>query len=236
MARPASKSAGTLTREHRNRRPAKPKPGRPTAAAAARLESAILEAATASFLRDGYAATSIEAIAKARSVAKRTIYARWSGKPALFRAVVEQLMAQWLVVSGEWEPAASLEADLRQAADRIMAVALTAEAVALYRLLVAESGRFPELPRMIHEVGANAGLTRIASLLRAAVARGEVADHDTVFAAEQFMHLLLAGPQRRALGLGEELAAEQTLAWRDKTICLFLGGLNSLRLLSPPKQ
>jgi AcrR family transcriptional regulator len=236
MARLASKAAGSPTRDHRIRRPAKPKAGRPTAAAAARLEADILEQATASFLRDGYAATSIEAIAKARSVAKRTIYARWSGKPALFRAVVEQLMSQWLVLSGEWEPAASLEAALRQAADRIMAIGLTAEAVALYRLLVAESGRFPELPGMIRDAGANAGVTRIVALLRAAVARGEVVDHDTVFAAEQFLHLLLAGPQRRALGLGEELGAEQTIAWRDKTIGLFLGGLNSLRLLSQPKE
>jgi AcrR family transcriptional regulator len=236
MARPARKAAGHATREHRNRRPAKPKPGRPTAAAAVRLEAAILEQATASFLRDGYAATSIEAIAKARSVAKRTIYARWSGKPALFRAVVEQLMSQWLVLSGEWEHAAPIEAALREAADRIMAVALTAEAIALFRLLVAEGSRFPELPRMMHEAGANAGVIRISALLRAAVARGEVVDHDTVFSSEQFMHLLLAGPQRRALGLGEELGTEQTLAWRDKTICLFLGGLDSLRLLPPPKE
>lgn len=235
MARPASKTAGHATREHRNRRPAKPKPGRPTAAAAARLEAAILEYATTSFLRDGYAATSIESIAKACSVAKRTIYARWSGKPALFRAVVEQLMSQWLVLSGEWEPADPIELALRQAADRIMAVALTPEAVALYRLLIAESARFPELPRMMQEAGASAGVIRIAALLRAAVARGEIEDHDTIFSAEQFMHLLLAGPQRRALGLGDALGIEQTIAWRDKTICLFLGGLNSLRLLPPPK-
>ncbi|HET6607165.1 MAG TPA: TetR/AcrR family transcriptional regulator [Rhodopila sp.] len=236
MARPASKTAGPTKRERRNRRPVKPKPGRPTAAAAARLEAAILEQATASFLQDGYAATSIEAIAKARSVAKRTIYARWSGKPALFRAVVERLMAQWLVLTGEWEPAETVDAALRQAADRIMAAALTAEAVALYRLLVAESNRFPELPRMMREAGASAGVQHIATLLRAAIERGEIVEHDTVFSSEQFMHLLLAGPQRRALGLGEELRPEQTTAWRDMTICLFLGGLNSLRLPPPPKE
>jgi TetR/AcrR family transcriptional repressor of mexJK operon len=236
MPRPASKTAGPTKRERRNRRPIQAKPGRPTAAAAAKLEAAILEQATTSFLQDGYAATSIEAIAKARSVAKRTIYARWSGKPALFRAVVERLMAQWLVLTGEWEPADTVDAALRQAADRIMAAALTAEAVALYRLLVAESNRFPELPRMMREAGASAGVQRIAALLRAAVERGEIADHDIVFSSEQFMHLLLAGPQRRALGLGEELGPEQTIAWRDMTICLFLGGLNSLRLPPPPKE
>ena len=63
--------------------------GRPTAQAAALLETTILDAATEAFLADGYAATTIEAIARTCGVAKRTIYARWSGKPALFRAVLD---------------------------------------------------------------------------------------------------------------------------------------------------
>ncbi len=236
MGRVAGGTAGSATASRRGCRPTKPKVGRPTAADAVLLEASILREATACFLRDGYAATSIEAMAKACSVAKRTIYARWPGKPALFRAVLERLMTEWFAISGEWTPAASLEPSLHEAARGIMAVALTPDAVALYRLLIAESARFPELPRMMREAGANAGSARVAVLLQAAIVRGEVADHDTVFAAEQFMHLLLAGPQRRALGLGEELDNEQTSAWRDKTIRLFLGGLNSLRLLPPAEE
>ena len=64
--------------------------GRPTVEAAAQLEIPTPDAATAAFLADGYAATTIEAIARTCRVAKRTIYARWSGKPALFRAVLER--------------------------------------------------------------------------------------------------------------------------------------------------
>jgi Bacterial regulatory proteins, tetR family len=44
-------------------------------------EITILDAATSAFLADGYAATTIEAIAQTCRIAKRTIYARWSGKP-----------------------------------------------------------------------------------------------------------------------------------------------------------
>ena len=138
------------------RRPLKARAGRPTAADAIKREAAILEQATASFLQDGYAATSIEAIAKAQSAAKRTIYARWSGKPALFRAVAEHLIARWLAHSGVWDDPPDLEAALREAAERIMTVALTPEAIALNRLMIAESARFPELPRMMHEAGADA--------------------------------------------------------------------------------
>jgi TetR/AcrR family transcriptional regulator, mexJK operon transcriptional repressor len=201
--------------------------GRPTASAAALLETTILKAATAAFLADGYAATTIEAIARTCSVAKRTIYARWSGKPALFRAVLEQLMGKWLSDAGDWADAESLEMALDGAAARILAVALTPEAVALNRLLIAESARFPELPVMMHQAGAGEGTSRIAALLDRAVARGTLRKQDTVFAAEQFLHLVLAGPQRRALGLGPKLDEQQTVLWRKAAVTLFLCGVQS---------
>jgi AcrR family transcriptional regulator len=211
--------------------------GRPTAEAAALLETTILDAATIAFLAAGYAATTIEAIARTRGVAKRTIYARWDGKPALFRAVLERLMAKWLSSVGDWSGRDGsngntidrdrLEATLNDAADRILAVALSPEAVALHRLLIAESARFPGLPLMMHQAGAGEGTSGIAALLDRAVAGGVLPKQDTAFAAEQFLHLLLAGPQRRALGLGRPLDGQQIDDWRQASVRLFLSGVDS---------
>jgi TetR/AcrR family transcriptional repressor of mexJK operon len=201
--------------------------GRPTAQAAALLETKILDTATAAFLADGYAATTIEAVARACSVAKRTIYARWSGKPALFRAVLERLMAKWLSRAGDWAAADTLEVALNGAAERILAIALTPEAIALHRLLIAESGRFPELPMMMHQAGASEGSNRIGALLDRAVATGELPPQDTAFAAEQFLNLVLTGPQRRALGLGRPLDERQTDTWQKAAVAIFLGGIRS---------
>lgn len=201
--------------------------GRPTAEAAALLEITILDAATAAFLADGYAATTIEAIARTCRVAKRTIYARWDGKPALFRAVLERLMAKWLSDAGDWAEADDLEAALNNAAVLILAIALTPEAIALNRLLIAESGRFPELPLMLRQAGATEGTTRIAALLDRAITQGVLPPRDTVFAAEQFLHLVLAGPQRRALGLGPKLDEQQVQAWRQASVALFIRGIAS---------
>jgi AcrR family transcriptional regulator len=201
--------------------------GRPTADAAALLETAILDAATAAFLAAGYAATTIESIARSCGVAKRTIYARWDGKPALFRSVLQRLMARWLSTAGEWTETDNLETELDDAAEHILAVALTPEAVALSRLLIAESARFPELPLMMQQAGALEGTARIACLLDRAVVRGELSAHDTMFAAEQFLHLLVAGPQRRSFGLGVPLDTQQIMVWRKATIRLFLSGVGS---------
>jgi len=201
--------------------------GRPTAFAAAQLETTILVAATTAFLANGYAATTIEAIARECHVAKRTIYARWSGKPGLFRAVLEQLMAKWLSTAGDWGQIDDLPAALDNAADRILSVALTPEAIALHRLLIAESARFPELPLMLDQAGAAEGAIRIAALLDRAIADGRLPPRDTGFAAEQFLHLVLAGPQRRALGLGPKLDGQQAQAWRKAAVALFLTGIES---------
>lgn len=204
--------------------------GRPTAKAAAQLETTILDAATTAFLADGYAATTIEAVARACNTAKRTIYARWNGKPALFRAVIERLMAKWLSTAGDWAEAQNLDDALNQAATRILAVALTPEAVALNRLLIAESARFPELPRMMQLAGAGQGTARIAALIDRAIAQGKAPTVDSAFAAEQFMHLVLAGPQHRALGLGPALDEKSLEVWRKASVDLFLSGLYSWRL------
>ena len=201
--------------------------GRPTASAAAQIEAIILDAATIAFLADGYAATTIEAIARSCGVAKRTIYARWAGKPALFRAVLERLMARWLSIAGDWGEVEELESALDVAAERILSVALTPEAVALNRLLIAESVRFPELPLMMHQAGAGQGTARIAALLDRAVVKGKLPPLDTGFAAEQLLHMLVAGPQKRALGLGQKLDEQQLEEWRKASIALFLAGITS---------
>ncbi len=198
--------------------------GRPTAAAAARLGDEIVGVATEAFLRDGYAATSIESVAKQARVGKRTLYARFPDKEALFCAVLQQLMARWLAVplpepaDGEIEPA------LIQFAERMLAVALEPEALALHRLLIAESGRFPQIPVMLRESGATAGVTRIVALLSQEVAAGNLPPLDPAFAAEQFMHLVLSGPQRRALGLGPRLSRAELAEWARRSVALFLKG------------
>ena len=199
--------------------------GRPTAAAAALLEPTILDHATAAFLRDGYAATSIEAIAKAAHVAKRTIYARWDGKAALFLAVVRRLIGTWLATSGTWPDDGDLGQTLRLAAQAILSVALTPEAIALQRLLIAEGARFPELRLIVLQAGAGEGVRRLAALLARAMTNGELRPLAAGLAAEQFMHLVLGSPQQRALGGGPRMSAEETAAWCESAVQLFLSGV-----------
>ena len=201
-----------------------PRGGRPTAAAAALLGDAIIDVATAAFLSDGYAATSIEAVAKQARVGKRTLYARFTDKEALFGAVLERLMARWLGSADAAPMPEGFEPGLIALAERMLAVALQPEALALHRLMVSEAVRFPQIPQMLRTAGTAQGTARVAALLAAEIAAGRLPPQDLAFAAEQFMDLVLSGPRRRALGLGTPLDAAQVADWARRSVALFLNG------------
>jgi len=117
----------------------------------------------------------------------------------------------------------SLRATLVQLAEALLDAALTADALALYRLILTEASRFPELAAISDRVGArDEAVTRIAALLQHATPAADAAR--TRFAAEQFLHMVIALPQRRALGLGPRMSAAELRAWAHGTVALFLDG------------
>ena len=199
--------------------------GRPSRLESAQLSDRILDVATALFLSHGFGATSIEAVAKRAGISKRTFYHRFNGKEMLFEAVVRRLIDRWTpMFDAALLDAPSLAEALRGAAEHMLNVALTPEALALHRMVIAEAPRFPGLARVLHELGAAAGVERIAHHLEGRIAKGELWHIDARFAAEQFILMVVTGPQRRALGLGALLDATERHDWISHTIRLFLAG------------
>ena len=202
--------------------------GRPSRQEAARLESLILDAATDLFLAEGYGAVSIEALAGRLRISKRTFYARFRNKADLFKAVVTRLIERWRAsFEAHLVASPSVEETLRVAAEQILAVTMTPEALALYRIIIAEARRFPELAQVMSEVGAESGVSRIAQLLQREADAGRLRLEDARFAAEQFMVMVVAGPRRRALGLGTPLGPKELELWARRTVRLFLDGVGS---------
>ncbi len=199
--------------------------GRPSRLQSAQLSDRILDVATGLFLGDGFGATSIEAVAKRAGISKRTFYHRFRGKEALFEAVVRRLIERWMPpFDAALLEAPSLAEGLRRAARHMLAVALTPEALALYRIMIAEGGRFPNLARILHELGAAAGVERIAQHFEARIADGGIRPINARFAAEQFIMLVVAAPRRRALGLGTALDPAELDRWIEDGVELFLDG------------
>ena len=200
--------------------------GRPSRAEAERLGERILDAATEAFLHEGYGGTSIEAIANRAHISKRTFYSRFENKAALFGAVVHRVVERLRPPdpAGMFE-GGSLEEILKRLARYILRAALTPQALALHRVILAEGTRFPELAAVVAEQGGGReAVQRIAALLERERTLGRVGSIDTVFAATQFLQMVVGAPQRRALGMGPVLTETELDRWADGTVRLFLEG------------
>jgi len=107
----------------------------------------------------------------------------------------------------------------------ILHAALSPHAIALHRLIVAESARFPELARVLALEGATEeATTLIAGILERAVTAKRLRIDDTRFAAQQFLQMVVTLPQRRAMGLGDPMSADELREWPHKVADLFLRG------------
>ncbi|MBI1732029.1 MAG: TetR/AcrR family transcriptional regulator [Gammaproteobacteria bacterium] len=200
--------------------------GRPSRITAERLREHILDVATELFLNHGYGSTSIEAVALTGRISKRTFYHRFQDKAALFSAVVHRIIdrlhppADVPVISG-----GSLHEILQHLARLMLQGALTPQAVALHRLIVAESARFPELAVIAAEQGGRQeAITLIAGLLEQEARREHFALNNPMFAAGQFLQMVISLPQRRAMQLGTPMTAAEIDAWPRDTVDLFLNG------------
>jgi len=106
----------------------------------------------------------------------------------------------------------------------MLAVALSPEALALRRLLLAEAARFPELVDIAIEQGATRAIERTAALLEVECRAERIALDDCRFAAMQFQEMVLSIPLRRAMGFGAPLTEQEREDWANKCVALFIEG------------
>ncbi|MDP9898462.1 TetR/AcrR family transcriptional regulator [Variovorax ginsengisoli] len=126
--------------------------GRPNAEQAAELREALLSAALQSFLERGYAATSIEAVARDAGVAKITIYRQYENKEALFHEVVHRAVqnARATMQATLVRDNADVRSALLDLVERMYLSATEPATLALLRLVIAEAVRFPELAKSLY--------------------------------------------------------------------------------------
>jgi TetR/AcrR family transcriptional regulator, mexJK operon transcriptional repressor len=200
--------------------------GRPSRADALLLRQRILKVATELFLAEGYGSTSIEAVAARAGVSKRTLYHRFDDKAALFEAVVHDIIQRIRPPAGvPLLEGANLREVLRRLAGMILRAALSPQALALHRLVMSESTRFPELAMAVHGDSSTREATAlIGGLLARELRDSKINAESRAFAAEQFIFMVVAVPQRRALGYGVAMTAAELDVWADKAVGLFLNG------------
>ncbi|MGZ5103748.1 MAG: TetR/AcrR family transcriptional regulator [Usitatibacter sp.] len=200
--------------------------GRPSLEESRKLGERILDAATDLFLKDGYGATSIEEVSRRARISKRTFYSRFDDKAALFGAVVHRIVERLRPSPGiPLVEGADLASILERLAGLILHAALSPEALALHRLIVGESARFPKLAAAVNDNGASdEAVALIAGILERGARARTITLDDPVFAARHFLQMVVAIPQRLAMGLGKPMTERELRDWPRDVVALFLQG------------
>ena len=119
------------------------------------------------FLRHGYASTSMDGVAAAAGVSKATIYSYFSDKRCLFERLVQQMAQQKFCALFEPLP---LEGEPRMVLRQLAQHALDLmgndpQMMDFARLLIGESGHFPELAQTFVSHLSKPGIDRLSYYL-----------------------------------------------------------------------
>ena len=191
---------------------------------AARIQ-ALSDTAAELFLEHGYEGVSIDELIGRVGGSRRNVYGRFGGKQGLFIDVVTRLcdeQAQPLrdldIGEGEIGPT------LTTFGERLLEIVLQPRTLALHRLMIANGQRFPDLAQAILRSGHEAGTAILAEWLgrRPRLRHGPSPE----MRAEQFVMLLTAGPQLRALtGHTAPLSPDERAHHVRETVFTFLHGV-----------
>jgi AcrR family transcriptional regulator len=198
------------------RRPRTPKgsPGRPVPAGSDAATSAgsgtpdprgvvIRRAAFAAFVEHGVAGATTDEIARRARVSKREIYRLFGSKEALFSALVRERAS---LMRHALEPAPPTDSEsalrtLERFGHEFLALLTSPSTIDMYRLVIGEAARLPELGRELDAQGRGTVWAALTAWMADAARRGALAVPDVERAAGSFMALLMGDlPVRLMLG------------------------------------
>ncbi len=203
--------------------------------------AAILAAAERAFLACGFGAVTMDAIAREARVSKATVYAHYTGKEQLFGAVVARLSERRFGgFSVEALDPGDIAASLTTIAVRFLDLVLSAEAIALNRIIIGEVTRFPVLGEVFWAAGPERSRVQIEAFLRRAGEAGTLALPDARLAAEQFIALARGEIHLRSLlrleDPGDPAAIEAAVASTVATFLRAFGAPAAATRSSPPPR
>lgn len=200
--------------------------GRPQLRSDEETRALIYDAARREFSARGFAAASIADVACRAGVSTKTLYRLVPTKLALFEGTVTDRMDRFIsaVNLGACDGrdiATALERALLACAELILDV----EVIALQRIILADSDKFPDIAEMFYEKAMQRTLGALAAWLGVQQRRGRITVDDTQAAAGMLLGMLVFQPQRDVMyGHRPPLSRAQVEARAKACAALFLSG------------
>ncbi len=185
---------------------------------------AILDAARAVFLEQGYGATSLNDIVSVSGGSLATLYDLFGGKAGLFREMIEQECENFFGgLRAEDIDEQPLREALRVVARQFFDGVIHQPKMSLLRLVIAEAAHFPEVGATFYSVGPARGREMVSTYLVKQSRRGLLQVDDPVRAADVFIGLVLGEYQMKVLcGEDVKLSSEEIDRYLDYALDAFL--------------
>ena len=193
----------------RQNRPATRRPrGRPQLRPDEETRQLVIAAARQEFLAKGYAGASMVGVAERAGVSTKTMYRLIPAKADLFRSVVSDRISRFMLdIDAEALDALTLEEALERMLIAYGTLALDEETIAMQRLVLGESDRFPELAASFYDLAIRGTSEPMQGWLRRQCDRGLIAVEDLAAATGMLRGMMIMEPQR-AVMLGQRPAPE----------------------------
>jgi AcrR family transcriptional regulator len=203
--------------------------GRPQARPDEETRAILLEAAQREFAASGFAAASMESVARRAGVSTKTLYRLIPNKAALFEATVTDRMEQFVAgVRFRACDGRDIEGALRAALTVCGELILDPEVIALQRMILADSDKFPEVAETFYKNAMQRTIATLANWLRIQQERGLIAIADATETAGMLLGMMMFQPLRDVqFGRKPPLTREQIEMRAGDCAALFLRGVQS---------
>jgi AcrR family transcriptional regulator len=199
--------------------------GRPQVRPDDETRRVIYEAARHEFAGNGYAATSIETVARRAGVSTKTLYRLIPNKAALFEGMVSDRIDRFVSEVNLRADHADIEQALAAALIACAELALDEETIALQRMVLQESGKFSDAAGMFYRNAIQRTVVALTDWLRVQQKRGLIALDDVDEAAGMLLGMVTSAPRRAALFGGVPLPSRSQIKARARACAaLFLRG------------
>jgi AcrR family transcriptional regulator len=166
---------------------------------AERRRAALLEAAKSVFVERGYAEATLDEVIARAGGSRATLYKQFGGKEGLFAAVIAEICAAMVAPLADGGPDRPPEDVLLAFGRSFMAALMAPDGLALYRVVIGNAQRFPELAAAVYRSGPATAAALLAAHLRRWKARGQIDLPDPDMAARHFLEMVKGDLHFRAL-------------------------------------
>jgi len=185
----------------------------------------ILDAAVSLFTEQGYAATSMDLIAKNADVSKQTVYSHFGSKDELFSASVEYKCESLHILDLSLDDLSDPQTILLKLAQNFTDFITSKEACAVHKICVFESTTYPQVSEMFYKAGP-LRVTNEVTLLMAKLHQQKILDiENPKQAALQFLNMMKGELwMQTEFNIKDRISPEEVEKYLRASVAFFIRG------------